>query len=407
MEAEGRSGEIGEQQIGVAVFGRSSDYDPSIDGIVRSHASRLRLRLDQYFENEGIHETVRLSIPRGAYVPIYELRATEPESPLLGSPPLASSPPIRLVQRQSGTVAAQSTPVALRNRPPFGWAAAAVATLALAVAFFAGMHFRASPFSRTMVRLGLQSPSDELWGSIFVPGRAAYLVVGDAGVNMFENIARRQVTTEEYSTRSWLNDPLAQTPAGYSWVPIPARSYTPWFVVDFAARVARLAQTEDGQLKILSAREMTLDNLKNDQLILVGGPEYNPWEQLLGKDQNFHVVYDGVENSISIINKKPQPGELPVYKWRQTDLTSHSGYSLISWGKNLNGYGRILQLAGNTAQGDAAAAEFLLDSTKIDPFLKKAMTRDGRINDFELVLQTNFVAGGSVDAKVIAFRMHP
>jgi hypothetical protein len=95
------------------------------------------------------------------------------------------------------------------------------------------------------------------------------------------------------------------------------------------------------------------------------------------------------------------------YKWRQTDLLSHSGYSLISFGKNLNGNGHILQLEGSTAQGDEAAAEFLLDSARIDPIVRKAMSRDGRLSDFELVLQTNFVAGGNFDSNVVAFRVHP
>jgi len=63
---------INEQHIGVAVFGRSPDYDPGVDSIVRSHASRLRHRLQQYFANEGAGEEILLSIPKGGYVPVFE-----------------------------------------------------------------------------------------------------------------------------------------------------------------------------------------------------------------------------------------------------------------------------------------------------------------------------------------------
>jgi hypothetical protein len=66
LALDGRSDEINEQSIGEALFERAPNYDPSIDGIVRSHASRLRQRLEQYFSEEGAHETVRLSIPRAA-----------------------------------------------------------------------------------------------------------------------------------------------------------------------------------------------------------------------------------------------------------------------------------------------------------------------------------------------------
>ena len=68
----GRDDEISELNIGATVFGRAHNYDPSIDGIVRSHASRLRHRLEQYFNEEGAAETLRLSIPKGGYVPLFE-----------------------------------------------------------------------------------------------------------------------------------------------------------------------------------------------------------------------------------------------------------------------------------------------------------------------------------------------
>ncbi len=68
----GKTDEISEHQIGVNVFGRKPGYNPSEDNIVRSYARHLRQRLDQYFETEGKHEDLRLSIPRGKYVPHFE-----------------------------------------------------------------------------------------------------------------------------------------------------------------------------------------------------------------------------------------------------------------------------------------------------------------------------------------------
>jgi hypothetical protein len=403
MEADGLADDISEQQIGESVFGRPKNYDPSVDGIVRSHASRLRIRLDQYFNAEGSEERIRVSIPRGAYVPLYEPRLVdhEPQTESLPAPVTSAIQEPRPVPETFDP----GSDLRSVERRSFGRMLATA--ILLAVSFLAGTYAKTWPVSRLEAILGWRSPSEVFWGAVFVPGRTTTLVVGDAGVNMFENLAKRQVAAEEYSSHSWLNEPLAQTPPGYSWVPIPARSYTPWFVVGFAARMASLPEARDGQLKTISARELTLDSLKNDQLVLIGGPEYNPWEQLLGNDQNFRVVFDGEENSISILNKQPEPGEPPMYKWRQTEPRSHLGYSLIAFGKNLNGNGRILELEGSTAQGDEAAAEFLLDSRKMDPILKKAITRDGRLSEFEMVLQTNFVAGGNFDSRVIAFRVHP
>src|SRR5580698_8642948 len=68
---EGRGQTLSEQHVGVAVFGREPDYDSAADTIVRSHALRLRRRLEQYFQRAGQHEPVHLVIPRGGYAPVF------------------------------------------------------------------------------------------------------------------------------------------------------------------------------------------------------------------------------------------------------------------------------------------------------------------------------------------------
>src|SRR5580765_5554936 len=73
----GRTEEISEQQIGVHVFGRKPQYNPAEDNIVRNYARQLRQRLDAYFEDEGKAEELRLRIPRGTYVPLFEQRDDE------------------------------------------------------------------------------------------------------------------------------------------------------------------------------------------------------------------------------------------------------------------------------------------------------------------------------------------
>jgi TolB-like protein len=55
--------------IAVDVFGRSPDFDPQADPIVRVQARRLRGLLDQYYASVGIAEEVRITLPIGRYVP--------------------------------------------------------------------------------------------------------------------------------------------------------------------------------------------------------------------------------------------------------------------------------------------------------------------------------------------------
>src|SRR5271156_2376955 len=81
LSLRGRADEINELNIGEALFDRAPNYDPSMDGIVRSHASRLRQRLDQYFSEEGAQEPIRLLIPKGGYMPVFEPRTLSSPHP--------------------------------------------------------------------------------------------------------------------------------------------------------------------------------------------------------------------------------------------------------------------------------------------------------------------------------------
>ena len=77
--------------IAMDVFGKDGDFDSSTDAVVRVQAGRLRELLQQYFANEGVAEPVRIAIPRGGYVPAYELNAIRlPEAAKLAEQAAAS-----------------------------------------------------------------------------------------------------------------------------------------------------------------------------------------------------------------------------------------------------------------------------------------------------------------------------
>jgi len=80
--------------IAMDVFGKDGDFDPSTDAVVRVQAGRLRELLQQYFANEGVAEPVRIAIPRGGYVPAYELNAIRlPEAAKPAEPAPAAAAP--------------------------------------------------------------------------------------------------------------------------------------------------------------------------------------------------------------------------------------------------------------------------------------------------------------------------
>jgi hypothetical protein len=76
---KGEASHLKESTIAVFVFGRSPDYNPKVDTIVRSQAWRLRGKLRDYYASEGSRDPVLIDIPLGRYVPVFSLRTPNPE----------------------------------------------------------------------------------------------------------------------------------------------------------------------------------------------------------------------------------------------------------------------------------------------------------------------------------------
>ena len=70
----GRKDRLSGYAIGLDVFDRPDDFDPSVDTIVRVEARRLRQSLKTYYLECGAKDSVEISIPTGTYVPVFRSR---------------------------------------------------------------------------------------------------------------------------------------------------------------------------------------------------------------------------------------------------------------------------------------------------------------------------------------------
>ncbi len=68
----GEGDQIKEYSIALEVFGRRDSFDQDLDSIVRVQANRLRKRLAEYYRGEGIDHPLRITIPVGQYVPLFQ-----------------------------------------------------------------------------------------------------------------------------------------------------------------------------------------------------------------------------------------------------------------------------------------------------------------------------------------------
>jgi adenylate cyclase len=89
---QGRAERIKAYSVATSVFGRGDGFDPQFDPVVRIEAHRLRRSLEYYYLTAGKDDSVRISVPKGGYVPAFEIQqhartaVTPQESPRLEAP---------------------------------------------------------------------------------------------------------------------------------------------------------------------------------------------------------------------------------------------------------------------------------------------------------------------------------
>ena len=379
----GHSHEINEQLIGVHVFGKPATYNTSEDNIVRTHARLVRQRLDAYFSNEGKDEPLRIHMPRGGYIPVFDVPQSVPEERAFTTdtpvhPPVDVSKP--------------------RNRWTFALFAA-VAGLILGILTTSGVHLL-----RNDAIPHVTPGTHPLWAALFTTQRPTLIVVGDAGILMFQNLSKTSVTVDEYAYHTYEKSPYAQTPPGYKWFPLALRTYTSFNEIEAIRFLMQLPEAQKANVRIVFARDLQANDLRHNNVILLGGPGYDPWEKIFTPKLNFRISSNAATSGLDIENMSPANGESQLYSYTEGD-PARRGYAVVSLLDNLSGDGRVLLVQGTTALGDGMAAEFLENGTDLTPVLDEAKS-GACTKNFEMLLETSFSGTSWSHWKVLAHRIH-
>src|SRR5204863_9837891 len=107
-----------ESYMGSESLGRVEQFDTWTDPSARRQSSRLRSRLDVYYATDGLSDNVRISLPKGGYAPLFELRpAAMPAEQLVVEPlsvaaanPALGSRTMRFKLTLAGMIAAVAVP---------------------------------------------------------------------------------------------------------------------------------------------------------------------------------------------------------------------------------------------------------------------------------------------------------
>ena len=395
-KAEGRDEEITEYQIGVQALGRPASYSPGEDNIVRNYARILRKRLDEYFAGEGRNEVLRVAIPRGRYLPVYELNSPATESAVQTEVP-GSSP--------QGLPVSEPPPEAVAAESRSGWhGLRVVVPVSLVACIAALLYWGAHKQSREI--------NDVFWEEIFDRSRPTYVVTGDSGLAMLQDLTGIEIHLNDYITgnlqEKFANFKLDGPRQNAIYGADRFSNYTSTADLSIALSISNRAQLYRNQLKVVYAREMHMEDLKRSNAILLGGPHANPWVELFEPESNFRMEFPGRlagmhKDERLFINKHPRAGEQAVYA-NLAGTASHLTYALVSFRPGADGAGHVLLLEGENMAGTRSAGDFILDRRAMQPVLTKARLPDGTIGSFELLLEARTVGANAPMARVAVER---
>ena len=131
--------------IATEVFGRDPSFDPQTDPVIRIEASRLRRSLERYYLTTGLHDPIRIDIPKGSYVARFEHKPSEVAP--AGAPEADTSPTATILPEPAVAVARTRPKVTLTRAVTLGAGlAGSLAVVLLAVLWF-GLHRPAAPLT--------------------------------------------------------------------------------------------------------------------------------------------------------------------------------------------------------------------------------------------------------------------
>ena len=385
-----RNDEISELNIGASVFGRAPSYDPSVDGIVRSHASRLRQKLDQYFSEEGAAEPIHLTIPRGGYIPVFQPK----KLPWT----VAQSEPPRAVAEPRLSAAAASRPLL--------W----ILSVALAMACTCIVFLLASSHFRPASSVAAQSavPRHPLWSRFFSPDHPTLVVCSDTGLTILENLTGRSVALADYLSGDYRTHMPPPTGATIETAQnIAQHRYTSIVDTEIVSRLYRVAgPTAAAGLQVRYSRDLRPNDLKNNSVILLGTQEGTPWVELFEEQMNFRLVHNHQWGSFVALNRAPEGSERPRYDSNQSD-PDHKIYGIVALRPNLAGSGQVLILEGTSMAGTESAADFVFNDARLLPFLDRIREPDGGLPYFEVLLQSSNMNGNASQSEIVGYRTSP
>jgi hypothetical protein len=355
---EGRTGEMKERSLGVAVFGREPDYDTNVDPVVRATAGEIRKRIAQYYHEAGHAAEVRIDLSPRSYIPEFEM-----PSPV--QPPVATPVP--------QAVLAPARPATARWRVP-----AATAVIGLLVVAIVWLR----PWARP-------SDLDRFWKPVLNSSNTVLLCVGQREF-LGSSPEPGQVTVTDLPGAS--SGPITLFQLYYM-----GSQNLSLADASTIGRLTGLLQTKGKTFHIRGQLSTDFTDLRNGPVVLVGAFN-NDWTMRLIGPMRFSFERD--HDTFWIKDRQNPSRRDRAVNYRTPYLSVTEDYALISRTLDPTTARMVVVAGGLTGCGTIAAGEFLTEPTYLEA-LAKGAPRGWERKNMQVVLATRVIHGASGPPRIL------
>jgi hypothetical protein len=364
-----------EYKIATEVFGRSSDFDPQLDSIIRVQAGRLRSKLSKYYETEGANDPIVVELPKGSYVLSFHHHG-KATLKLDGN-------------RSSEQVHQEARP----TRRILNTALVALSiVLVLSIAAIARLTtFRKSsdaslaqkepriPIAFQLFWEPFASGTEQPW---VVFSNASFVGRPETGLRYFDPTRDSKISVWDHYTG------VGEVLAVHS--------------------LDHLFGLLHRGLRVKRGSLFELDDVQNNDLIFLGSPSENL--TLMDIPSTNEFVFQRLDSGprkgdLAIVNLHPERGESKEYLASPSVAPLTEDYAVVALLPGLSPSRSIMILAGTTTFGTQGATDFVCRENLVRDLLQRlSVSKAGELKPFEAVLRVKVARGVPVQMEIVALR---
>jgi hypothetical protein len=407
----GEANQLKEYSVGLDALGKPPTYDTRQDGAARIQASRLRLKLAEYYRSEGSEDPLTIEMPRGRFKIVWTPRGVDslavPAVSLVSMTASVSLPSVTPSVPAPTSVGVDSHNLERWQKLTIGLAAISLLLALLLVLTNTRSVFRASRTIAVNPSIPGSTPElDALWSPLL--GSAHHLIVAFSNplfVRFLRNgnpdiVYRRREMTGWNSVVASPEFPALSRSLGNP-------SAKPSF--NFVERSNLVATFVLGQFFARRRDEVSLVRLddlswqqfaENDIVLLATPAELAERQAAMPVDLAFITEKEGIRNL------RPVAGEPPIY----ADSPDHQesdgeGLELISMLPGPLGRTRVLSFSSNRAWGVISGVQALTDPAFVQAVTKKLRETSGEISSYyQIVIKIRYRDGTPTNASYLTHR---